>query len=110
RGHIDRMRVGIGALKEQAACQAAIDSRLESVVDAVRAAIPFPRGRGASEFGEEWASVIAGARDLRSVDVQKGEAVHGRRADVSNGGYEIARQLALDDQIPRLDVAPMQLP
>src|SRR5215470_2072746 len=101
------MRISVRALKEQAARQAAIDGGLERVVYAVRPAIPFPGCRGPSEFGEERAPVVTGAGYLRSVDVQKGEAVHGRRADVSNGCYEVARQLVLDDQIPRLDVAPV---
>src|SRR6185369_10196413 len=104
RGHVDCMRVGVGALQEQAACHAAINCSLEGMIAAVCSAIPLPGCCGASEFRKKGPAGVARARYLRSVDVQKREPVHVRCPDVSDRRYKLARQLSLNDEVPRLDV------
>ena len=58
---------------------------------------------------EERAPFVARARDLRRVDIEEREAALGSRSHVSNRRSDFARQCAFANQVPRLDVAAVQL-
>src|SRR5260370_2922261 len=109
-GRVDGVGVGVSALEEEAAGDAAIDGGLQRVIGAVGASVKLAGGHGAPEFGVKRAAVIAATGYLRSIDVQEGEAVDRGRSNVSDGAYQLARQLAFHDVVPRLDVAAVQLP
>src|SRR6185369_9618175 len=87
--------------------EAPVDGGLKRVIVGVQEAVPHGGGGGALERGVERTSGIAGAR-LRGVDIAIGQCVDRLGADVADTGCDIARQLALHDEVPRLDVAAVQ--
>ena len=108
-GLVDGFRPSVGTLEQQTVLEATVYGGLQRVIDAVRPPVPLTRRGRTAELREERASFVARARDLRRVDVQEGEAADGSRPHVSNRRNEFARQCAFADQVPRLDVASVQL-
>ena len=108
-GLVDGLRVGVRAFEQQAAREAPVERGLQRVVDAVRAAVPLPA----------WSSCArTSAKSGRPSSPEPGicDALMSRNAKpltdadptYPTDADEFGRELALDDEVPRLDVAAVQ--
>lgn len=100
--------VSVGALEEQPSRERAIDRHLQGVVVRAQPAVPEAGGGRPPELGEQGPALIAAARRSR-VDVQVGDLPHRLSSYVTGRHDKVGRHFPLDDQVPRLNVAAVDL-
>src|SRR5206468_83070 len=87
---------------------AMIERSLQSVVVRAQIAVPGPRIGAASEPGKQWPARSSAAWSCR-VNLEISEAAYRLGAHVTHGSREVPKPLPLDEEVPRLNVASIQL-
>src|SRR5579859_6675845 len=107
---VDGLGPGVGSLNHQSMTELAVDGNLERIVVSTQESLPEQGAR--SPIPELWLIIGLSSCRLsreRSVYVNIGELVNCVCPHVSSRYDEARWKLALYDEVPRLNIAPLQL-